>query len=103
MTLYAGDTAYITLGADDWDDDVLTVDDVASVRVDVQDADAAFLVTAADMNWVSEHNLWLYKWDTTDVDPGSYRAKVLITGIDGSHSKEFIIVRLKKDRSLPGA
>lgn len=72
--------------------------DVTSVAVEVFSADfSTQVLDSTPMDWDDDLATWVYTWDTRGLDPGSYKAKVTITSIDGLPSFEYQTIRLARD------
>ena len=97
MTFYVGEQFRVAASATDYDGDVLVSTDAASVVVSIFDRDGTAIVTNQPMTWDTENSEWEYKWNTTGLDSGSYRAKVVFTGLDGGASWEWQRVRLNRN------
>lgn len=102
MTLYAGETLTVTHTAT-LEGTALDDDDVAGVTITIFDADGDEVVSETSMTWSSTYERWEYEWDTSPgatpvaVDAGTYRAKVVMTGVDGSTNWEFKRIRLARN------
>lgn len=96
MTLYAGEEFRITATGSDFDGTVLTEDNVSEVSVTIFDS-ALEEIIDAPMSWEPDELLWYYMWDTTGLDPGSYRYRVTFTGLDLKSSWEWKRVRFARN------
>ena len=104
MTIYAGETITITHTATDLDNTTaLTDSDVDNVSIIIYDADLEVVVAETEMTWDATDARWEYVWDTSpgstpvNIDPGTYRAKITITGVDDSTNWEFKRIRLARN------
>lgn len=104
MTIYAGETVTITHTATDLDNTTaLTDGDVDSVTIVIYDSDLAEVVSETAMTWDSDESRWEYVWDTSpgatpvNIDSGTYRAMVTITGLDDSTNWEYKRIRLARN------
>jgi hypothetical protein len=52
------------------------------------------------MTWDDDYFDWMYEWDTTEVDAGTYKAKIVLT-VDGKPSIEYKRIRVKRDPTKP--
>lgn len=100
MASYVGETFEITNTALDFDTSALTPAQVTSVVVEVVNATTptSVQVATAAMTWDSARGLWFYLWNTaaaTPPAPGSYIARVTLTGLDGTASFGYLKIRLK--------
>ena len=100
MTLYAGETVVVTHTAS-FEGIALDNTDVTSVNVIVYNSDLEEVISEVAMTWSALNSRWEYQWDTTDgastpaaLPSGTYRAKVTVTGIDGSENWEYKRIRL---------
>lgn len=96
MTLYAGELVKITQTALK-DDEALLPDDITAVWLTLYNAEAAIVVDETEMDWDATFDRWQYLWDTTGVDPGSYRARVRVEGVDGGSVWEYQRFRLTRN------
>jgi hypothetical protein len=103
MTTYAGETLVITHTATN-EDVALTDANVLSVTVEIFDSDGATLVDETEMTWDAVQERWEYVWYTIDdaatpaaLEPGTYRAKVLITSLTGTENWEYKRIRLARN------
>jgi hypothetical protein len=96
MTTYAGEEFRITATVKDFDNTVLTEDNVNDVVAEIYDCDTG-LVASGDMTWDEEESLWYYLWDSTGADPGTYKYRVVVTGADGKSSWEWGRARLSRN------
>lgn len=104
MADYAGEPRRIvTDAARNFDGRVLTPDDVISVTVEVfNNALDTVVLPVTPMDYILDTgdvdlNNWAFIWDTTGLDPGTYRAKVVVTMLDGLESFEYKRIRLARD------
>ena len=67
------------------DERAMTFDAQASVTID-EGEDVGMVLTG----------LWLYRWDTTDVDPDAYVQKCTAHGVNGTTAFEYKPIRLRK-------
>lgn len=99
MTDYAGETFEVTsTGIAVNGSTPLTATNTTSVTVDIRDATNVAVVTGAPMTWNVDESLWYYRWDTTNLSPGRYVARVWYVATDGSVSFEFLSVRLNRPK-----
>jgi hypothetical protein len=96
MTDYAGETYVVFATAEDFDDTPLTPDDVDSVEVIIYDRAFTELVAQTAMTWDPDAEEWQYEWDTDAVDPGTYRAKVIVLGPGDRENFEYKRIRLAR-------
>jgi hypothetical protein len=96
MTLYAGELTKIVHTATK-DGEALLPGDVTGVSIILYDSTLEEVVGSSTMTWDSVKLRWQYLWDTSDMDAGTYRAKVTITGVDGGSVWEFKRIRLARN------
>ncbi len=103
MTIYAGETLVITHTATN-EDVALTDANVLSVTVEIFDSAGTTLVDETAMTWDAVQERWEYVWYTDDgaatpaaLEPGTYRAKVLITSLTGTENWEYKRIRLARN------
>lgn len=73
--------------------------DCAGVFVTVYSRDFTEIVLAEVlMVWNTTKLRWEYVWDTTEVDAGTYQARVRILGVDGLSNWEYFRLKLTLDR-----
>lgn len=102
MALYVGETILITHTAT-FGDVALTDDLVSAVTVTIYDSVGDVVVTESTMVWDDTTERWEYVWDTspsvapggTALDPGAYRAKVYVLGLNNEENWEYKKIRLK--------
>lgn len=104
MADYAGEPRRIvTDTARNFDGRVLVPADVQSVTVEVFTNDLQTVVLpVTPMDYIDDtgdvdNNNWAFIWDTTGLEPGTYKAKVVITTLDGLESFEYKRIRLARD------
>ena len=104
MTIYAGETVTITHTATDLDNvTALTDSDVDSVTIVIYDSALTEVVSETAMTWNATDARWEYVWDTSpgatpiNIDSGTYRAMVTITGLDDSTNWEYKRIRLARN------
>jgi hypothetical protein len=100
MTFYAGEQFRVTGAITDYDGVVLTDENVDGVVVNIYDSAKELVLTSA-MTWDVDEALWVYLWDTTGLDPGSYRYQIVATGADGRDSWEWRRVRFARSPVAP--
>ncbi len=94
MTLYAGERVTITHTAT-YQGVPLTNAEV-TVYISIVDPTAASpseVLHATAMDWDVTEEQWEYEWDTTDLEAGTYRAKVMID----NDNWEYVNIKLKAD------
>ena len=101
MTLYAGERVVITHTAT-YQAVALTNADV-TVYISIDDPTSASPSSvlhassaredAEAMDWDAVDERWEYEWDTTGIEAGTYRAKVMID----DDNWEYINIKLKED------
>lgn len=99
MPLYVGETLEITNSVTDFDGTTIitpTILGSGSVTVEIVDSDDNVVLQASSMTWDSTRNLWFYRWGTSGMVPGAYEGKVVLTGVDGSESFQFVRIHLKE-------
>ena len=96
MTTYAGELTKITHTATK-DGRALAPADVTAVWITIYNADFSVLVAETAMSWDVGNTRWQYLWDTAGVNPGTYRVRVRIEGVDGGSVWEFRRVRLARN------
>lgn len=96
MTLYVGELTKIVHTATK-DGVALEPDDVTAVWVTLYTSDLEILVDETEMSWDLNFDRWQFLWDTTGLDPGTYRARVRIEGIDGGSVWEYRRIRLARN------
>lgn len=96
MTLYAGERVKVTHTATK-DSEALVPGDITAVWISIYDAEREVLVDETLMTWDSTKSRWQYLWDTSGLDPGTYRARVRIEGVDGGSVWEYKRVRLARN------
>lgn len=80
MTMYAGETIWITSQPFDFDAKrALTNEDLSSVKAYVYDSSKTLVLDGVDLAWDPEQGFWLYLWKTDGQSAGSYKAKIVIT------------------------
>jgi hypothetical protein len=93
MTIYAGETIRVATTAVDFDSSTPIVDsDVVSATIEIFDGQD--LLVNESLLWNPDLSEWYYDWDTTGVDPGSYRARLKLSGAEW-HTWEYVTVRFK--------
>lgn len=96
MTQHVGETYIIDTTATGYYGEQLDVDDVNSVTITILNRDATVQVDEAAMVWNATIAKWQYVWNTVGLEPGTYRYRVLIVGVDGRPNFEWKRTRLKK-------
>lgn len=97
MPYYAGSPVLIATTAKGFDDEVLTQADVIGLQVSVYDNTGTVQVLAPQtMTWNELKLRWQYEWDTTGIEPGTYKAQVELIGEDNLPTPDFIRIRLAK-------
>lgn len=102
MTTYAGEVYLITATADDFDDVALTSADIAAMYCEVFDSEGAEVVASTEMTWDATREWWYYRWVTTTgatptpIDPGTYRARIVLVDFEDGESIEFKRIRLAR-------
>lgn len=96
MTLYAGELTKIVHTATK-DGVALAPADVDDVWISIYNADLTELMAETTMTWDSAQSRWQYLWDTTGIEPGTYRVRVRIEGVDGGSVWEYRRVRLARN------
>jgi hypothetical protein len=100
MALYTGETIVITQTAT-LDQVSVSNLDVSDVEITIFNADGDEVVSPQSMIWNTLRARWEYVWDTSPADValpvGAYRAKVKISGVDGSENWEYKTIRLKRN------
>lgn len=96
MTLYAGELTKIVHTATK-DGAALAPADITDVWITIYTSDLEVLIAETVMSWDATHERWQYLWDTTDLDPGTYRVRVRIEGVDGGSVWEYRRVRLARN------
>lgn len=100
MTKYVGEGYRVTSKpVDDDTKTALTGSMVLSLKVTIYSPAAVVLVDSASMAYDATLKEWFYMWNTVGLgyDPGSYKIKVVITGLDGRVNWEWQKVRLARD------
>jgi hypothetical protein len=69
---------------------------VTDVAIEIYDSIPELIVDDI-MIWDGVNEYWYYLWDTTGLSAGTYKAKVVATGIDGLPSWEWSRIRLSRD------
>lgn len=96
--MYAGEEVRITTTVADFDGTALTGAGVTSVIITtIHDPAGAAILSNQAMSYDTAHGLWLYMWNTAGITPGTYKAKVVVTGLDGTISWEWKRIRLARD------
>lgn len=103
MTIYAGETLVVTHTATN-EDVALTDVNVLSVTIEIFDSAGETIVDETSMTWDAVQERWEYVWYTLDdaatpqpLDPGTYRAKVIITSLTGTENWEYKRIRLSRN------
>lgn len=104
MADYAGEPIRITtVNALNFNGQRIVPADVSSITAEVFNNDLSAVVMAVDdMTFIDDSDddddgEFALIWDTTGVDAGTYKAKVVITTTDGLSSWEYHRIRLKVD------
>lgn len=95
--MYAGETVEITSAITDFDG-VTVVDNTVVASCSVEIVDSANNVVQATTNMVhsAPRSLWYFNWNTTSLEVGTYRAKVVATGVDPTQVNiNYLTIRLK--------
>jgi hypothetical protein len=108
VTTYVGETMIVWQTAT-WAGEPLTGPDIASVYATIYDADSEVVVGPEAMTWNPNAKdsdgeaqpRWEYMWDTAGLSPGTYRARIEITGVNGTVAWEYLRMRLKADPLPP--
>jgi len=102
MPLYAGVTVEVTNAATDFDGTALTPVQIATATIEITDTSVPpnFYVDGDTVSWDPVRSLWYYLWmpAAPPVPAGTYWAKVIMTGVDGSVSFDFVAIRLRQPR-----
>lgn len=103
MAIYAGETLIIT-NSMTLDGAALELADIDSVEVVIFNKDLEVVVEQTPMSWNATDGRFEYKWDTSPggstpnaIDPGTYRAKVIVYGLSGEENWEFTRIRLARN------
>lgn len=100
MTKYAGETIQIRVAGTDFDQStVLTDDEVTGMYVTIFDSAGLEALPLTAMAYDVDEAAWMYNWETTTNDAGSYRAKIEAFGQSAtpqSYSLEFARIRLAR-------
>jgi hypothetical protein len=96
MTLYVGELTKIVHTATK-DGEALLPADVTNVWITLYTSTLEVLVAETTMSWDSAQARWQYLWDTDGLDPGTYRARVRIEGVDGGSVWEYRRIRLARN------
>jgi hypothetical protein len=103
MAIYAGETLIIT-NSMTLDGVALEEADVESVEIVIYDSTGAVVVEQAPMSWNGTDERFEYRWDTSPggstpmaLDPGTYRAKIIVYGADGQENWEYVKIRLARN------
>lgn len=100
MTLYVGEQARIVFtGSEYGSGEPLTEANVISADILILDRDSSVLLEE-DMVWDESETLWEYRWDTTDLESGTYKFRVRVVGADGRPSWEWGRARLAKNPTI---
>lgn len=103
MAIYAGETLIIT-NTMTLDGRALDEDDVESVEIVIYDSAGEVVVEQTLMSWNQVDSRFEYRWDTSPggstpmaLDPGSYRAKIIVYGDEGEENWEYVKIRLARN------
>lgn len=96
MTHYAGELTEIVHTATK-NGEALVPADVTEVWITLYTSDLEVLLAETAMSWDATFARWQYLWDTTGLDPGTYRARVRIEGLDGGSVWEYRRIRLARN------
>lgn len=103
MAIYAGETLIIT-NTMTLDGRALTEEDVESVEITIYDSAGLIIVEQTMMSWNETDQRFEYKWDTSPggstpmaLDPGSYRARIMVYGPNGEENWEYAKIRLARN------
>lgn len=99
MTFYAGEEYKIVTLPTEFGttEPILSDQQIGSVKVTIVDAAAVVIVNDAAMTWSALEQEWFYMWNSTGVPSGSYKAKVVVTALDGGQNWEIKRIRLAKN------
>lgn len=98
MVLYADETVQIKVVAKDFNKSILDDGDIADVFITIFDSEAEEVLASSAMTYDAEEAGWVYSWDTMDVDPGLYKARIEALGNtppDQPYSLEYKRIRLR--------
>lgn len=102
MTIYAGETLVITHTAQ-VDGVDLTNAEVDYVTIEIFDS-AGDVIEDGEMVWDAGQDRWEYVWVTndgaatpTELESGTYRAKVTVVGLSGTENWEYKRIRLARN------
>jgi hypothetical protein len=95
MTLYVGEATRVIHTASR-EGTALTDSDVSDVLITIYQGTEE-VESETSMDWDADEGHWFYLWDTTGLDPGTYRAKVRIEGVDGGSVWEYKRLRLARN------
>ena len=94
MTLYAGERVVITHTATYQGTELTNADVTVYISIDdPTSASPSSVLHASSMDWDAVDERWEYEWDTTGIEAGTYRAKVMID----NDNWEYINIKLKED------
>lgn len=103
MAIYAGETLIIT-NSMTLDGGALSDEDVASVEIVIYDSQGEVVVPQSPMSWNGEEGRFEYRWDTSPggstpmaLEPGTYRAKIMVYGVNGEENWEYKKIRLARN------
>lgn len=97
---YTGAPVLITTTATGFDDEELNDTNIDGVDVSVYDFTGAVVLAATPMTWNPTKRRWEYKWDTTGLPPGRYRAELSLTGLDNLPTPDYVLIFLRR-RPVP--
>lgn len=95
MALYAGEVMRVSTNATGLDGQPLTPTDVSGVSLKVLDGGGNVVLSEQAMAWDVGSSKWFYDWNTTAVDPGTYRGKVTVHTSNGD-SWEYVLILLMR-------
>lgn len=93
MALYAGETVRFSSVARDFDQNLLTDDDVTEAFVEIFDGDGVLQGAAHDLTWDALRAYWYYDWPA---EAGTFKFKVTFRGL-AYETKEIATIRVKAD------
>lgn len=95
MTKYAGEDLLIWTTTKNWNKTPMGPDDIVSVTITLFDTDnETILLDEVEMDWDVDEEEWITFF--TFPAAGSYRARHLITGMDGKESVEWKRYRVRR-------
>jgi hypothetical protein len=97
VTLFAGMTVVLWHDATTPEEEAITNDDVVAVTVTVFAPDGSEVRSETAMAWVAERGRWEWLWSTSGLEPGGYRARCRVRGVDGTEAWAFFAFRLSRN------